>query len=52
MLLFLKLFAKKGGHASELSLADYVIVGAFSDEVIAMRYSEGLKKLKFEVQIK
>lgn len=41
-------FVKKGGHASELSLADYVIVGAFTSEAIATRYSEGLKKLKFE----
>ena len=41
-------FVKKGGHSSEMNFADYVIVGAFSSEANAKRYSDGLRKLGFE----
>jgi len=38
---------KRGEHSSEMDYADYVIVGAFSTEANAKKFSDGLKKLGF-----
>jgi type IX secretion system PorP/SprF family membrane protein len=40
-------FAKRGNHASELDLGDYVIVGVFKGEANAKHFSGELKKLGF-----
>lgn len=40
-------FVKKGDHAKEMDLADYVIVGAFRAEENAKRFDEQLVKLGF-----
>ncbi len=40
-------FVKRGQHSSEMNFADYVIVGAFSSEANAKRFSDGLLKLGF-----
>lgn len=39
---------KRGTHANELQAGDYVIVGAFSSQANAQRYSAGLQQLGYK----
>ena len=41
-------FVRRGGHQSELSVGDYVIVGVFKTEVNARRWADGLKAMGFK----
>jgi type IX secretion system PorP/SprF family membrane protein len=41
-------FVKKGSHAKELDVADYVIGGVFKSEANAKHFSDGLDKLGFD----
>jgi type IX secretion system PorP/SprF family membrane protein len=41
-------FVKRGGHAKELEVSDYVVGGVFRGEPNAKHFSEGLNKLGFE----
>jgi len=41
-------FVKRGGHAEELEVGDYVIVGVFKAQSNADHFSDGLVKLGFE----
>jgi type IX secretion system PorP/SprF family membrane protein len=40
-------FVKRGGHAEELAVADYVIAGVFKSDANADHFAAGLKKLGF-----
>jgi type IX secretion system PorP/SprF family membrane protein len=42
-------FAKRGNHANELPVSDYVISGVFKEEKNAKHFADGLKKLGFKV---
>lgn len=39
---------KRGTHANELQAGDYIIVGAFSSQANAQRYSRGLQQLGYQ----
>jgi type IX secretion system PorP/SprF family membrane protein len=41
-------FVKRGGHAQELEVADYVIGGVFGKEANAKHFADGLVKLGFK----
>jgi type IX secretion system PorP/SprF family membrane protein len=41
-------FAKRGGHANELDVSDYVVSGVFKQESNAKHFADGLKKLGFK----
>ncbi|MFM7193978.1 MAG: SPOR domain-containing protein, partial [Bacteroidota bacterium] len=41
-------FVRRGGHQSELSAGDFVIVGVFKTEVNAKRWADGLKAMGFK----
>lgn len=41
-------FVRRGGHQSEMSAGDYVIVGVFKTEVNAKRWADGLKGMGFK----
>ena len=43
-------FVKKGAHAQELDVSDYVVVGVFKLEKNAHHFSDGLKKLGFKAK--
>jgi hypothetical protein len=41
-------FVKRGGHAKELEVSDYVVSGVFKQESNAKHFADGLKKLGFK----